>query len=776
VTEGPLNGIRVIDCSSGTAGPRATGLLADYGAEVIWIEPPGGDEWRDRLAVPYSVFNRGKKSVTLDLADRGHRDELLGLIASADVFVESWAPGTAERLGLDPHLVHDSAPWLVWCSLTAFGDDGPHRDLPPYEALVHAVAGSMAEQVGMRDGPIYEALPFASIGASYLAVIGILSALYRANLDGIGRRVDTSMLDGALAYLAMLWGDADVEPPAHDPGSGRLVAKTVMCGDGEYMGIHTGAVGAFGRLMKVLGLDDRIPSAESGLDIGIPLTAGQRKLLDVNMHEIFATKVRDAWVELLTRADICAIPLLPPLDVFDEPQTLHNRIVVEVEDPLLGMVQQVGPPLELTATPGSVRGPAPRPGADTSEVLGAAEKKPVGFSTEVPGAERPVLEGLKILDLGAFFAGPYASRLLADLGADVIKLEPLNGDPIRGLEVVFRTAQAGKRSIACDLKSEEGQQIVSKLIEWADVVHHNMRPGAAERLGVGYEQCVEINPEVVYMHSPGWGSSGPAADLQSFAPMMSGYVGAHHEVAGRFNPPLWPIGNEDPGGGLAGACGMLMALVYRQRSGEGQLVEAPQLNATLTHMAHIVRRPDGEVLGASGLDPVQLGFSALDRLYETADGWICIVAMREAEIASLGGVMGMDLLSDPRFSTTASRQKNDDDLAELLMKVFAGRCTSELIETLRSKGVAAVEPVPHNRVNFLRDPENHRSGRAAECPDAARGKIRELAHLVRVSDCAVAPHKVAPGIGADTRQVLTQLGYSTRQIADMAAGGVIRGA
>ena len=127
--------------------------------------------------------------------------------------------------------------------------------------------------------------------------------------------------------------------------------------------------------------------------------------------------------------------------------------------------------------------------------------------------------------MGAFYAGPYSSRLLADLGADVIKLEPVAGDPMRGLERVFRSANAGKRSIAANVKDPAAGPVLRRLIEWADVVHHNMRPGAAERLGVGYEQVANVKPDAIYTYAPGWGATGPDAGRQSFAPLLSGYVG-----------------------------------------------------------------------------------------------------------------------------------------------------------------------------------------------------------------------------------------------------------
>jgi crotonobetainyl-CoA:carnitine CoA-transferase CaiB-like acyl-CoA transferase len=141
---GPLEGLRVVDCSWGTAGPRATGMLTDAGADVIWVEPPAGDPWRRALPAAASVFNRGKRSRALDLAGTIGRDALLRLLATADVFVESWRPGVADRLGLGFPRLHEHNPALVCCSISGFGVDDARRDVPGHEALVHALAGTMA--------------------------------------------------------------------------------------------------------------------------------------------------------------------------------------------------------------------------------------------------------------------------------------------------------------------------------------------------------------------------------------------------------------------------------------------------------------------------------------------------------------------------------------------------------------------------------------------------------------------------------------------------------
>ena len=665
---GPLEGLRVIDCSSGTPGTRATGLLADYGADVVWVEPPGGDPFRRHFAIAYSAYNRGKRSIELDLHKQTDRDALYGLLKGTDVFVESWRPGVAERLGVGYAEVHSREPAGVYCSISGFGTEGPHRDTKGYEAIVQSVVGTMGERQGVR--PIYEALPFASIGASYLAVIGILAALYRRVDDGIGRHVETSLMDGALAFLSLMWGTTDAAsgPVRREFGSTRLLASAFPCGDGEYLGIHTGAVGGFARFITALGLEDRVDITKSGWDS--PLTPEEKRVMTEEVPRILLSQDRATWIDRLVAADICVVPHLRPCASFDEPQVRHNQMVVEVNDPVLGPVQQVAPPAKFSRTPGGVRGPAPMSGAHSQAILNQVGDSRTRFPIGDGARDvRPILDGLRVVDIGAYFAGPYTSRLLADLGAEVIKVETLAGDAMRGLPASFRAANAGKRGIAVDLKASEMKSLGRQLAQWADVIHHNMRPGAAERLGVGYEQVRAENPNIIYLHSPGWGSTGPISHLQTFASLMSGYTGIWFECAGNANPPLSPIGNEDPGNGLLGAVAVLMALIHRARTGEGQLVENPQLHAAMAHMTHVVRRVDGDVLGAGLLDAAQLGIGLLDRLYETLDGWLCLVAITNKDIDALGGAVGVDLLSDERFSTEDAREANALALQSLLGEI-----------------------------------------------------------------------------------------------------------
>lgn len=776
----PLRGLRVLDLSTGLAGLRASGTMADLGADVVWVEPPGGAPRRHELAVEYAVFNRGKRSVMLDIGSATAERNLL--LSNADVLVEDRPPHIAVTEGLDFKTVHKQYPSLVHCSITGFGAEGVHSQLAARESIVHAVIGTMGEQAGHRDGPIYEGVPFATIGAGYLGALGTLTALVARARDGQGRHVETSLYDGALVYLAMLWGDTDAGAPNANhtqdsfmpAGSGRLITGSFLCADGEYIGVHTGAVGAFGRLMKLLGLDDQIPCDAGGRDMGIPLSAEEQAILHGNIHDIFASRSRAEWVSAMADADVCGIPALRPTEVFDEPQTRHNGMVLRLNDPTLGPLEQVAPPIRFMGERELHVDPAPFAGQHTNEVL--AEYAEPRTTPPWLGSglldDRPPLDGVNVLDFGAMYAGPCASRHLADFGADVIKVEPVLGDPMRGLPDIFRNCQAGKRSLAVDLKDPSLGAVRDRLLGWADIVHHNMRPGAAERMGMGHNQARAINPDIIYGYAPGWGSDGPFHTWQSFEPMLSGYVGAEFEAAGQFNPPIYPLGNADPGNGLVGAIGMVASLLHRRRTGVGVYFENSQLNATMTHMAHIVRKPDGTVLGAGRLDPLQYGFGALDRLYETADGWLCISVETAAEIAALKTATGCASLA--RLAALPVPEDLDYELAMDLAETFLAQSSEHWMSSLTAAGVPVAVPKPLNNRTFMRDPENVRLRRVAVIPDPEKGHIREPDQYLRLSHCLLPEHRLAPRLGEHSHMLLKWLEVDEAAISGLVERGSVR--
>ncbi len=384
------------------------------------------------------------------------------------------------------------------------------------------------------------------------------------------------------------------------------------------------------------------------------------------------------------------------------------------------------------------------------------------------------LAGVKVLDFGIYFAGPYGPRLLADLGADVIKLESLDGDLLRPTTKPFNAAARGKRSIAVNLKHPDGRTVAHDLARQMDVVTHNMRPGVAERLGMDYETLRRLNPQLIYAYAPGWGSSGPDARLPGFAPLFGGYCGLHHEAGGTVADPTPPVGNEDNGNGLVGAAAILMALFHRRRTGEGQYLENPQLAATLLLGMHLMHHADRGVLGSRAPGASRLRLSALDGIYRTGDGWLCISARLDHEFEALAAVEGLGRLHDTRFLTPAGRQEADMEMDAILEEAFAADDTVTWAGRLDRANVPFEIPAGDGAAErLLSDPDHEQIGRVETYQHPTWGRVRDVAVLVRLSTAGQRPGRPAPEIGQHTEEILLEIGYPQDRIQKLFDTGVV---
>ena len=387
------------------------------------------------------------------------------------------------------------------------------------------------------------------------------------------------------------------------------------------------------------------------------------------------------------------------------------------------------------------------------------------------------LKDVKIIDFGIFFAGPYASKLLADLGAQVIKIESLTGDTLRRTLGAFNGAQRGKRAIALDLKTEEGKAIAYRLVREADVVQHNMRPGVAERLGIDYASVKEINPRVIYLYSPGYGTRGPRTNQGSFEPLVSGLTGIFDLSTPEGQRPMGAThGNMDYGNAMLGACAIMMALVHRERTGEGQYIECAQMSSGMLTTAEAYWLPDGTLAPQLRLDPDMDGVGPLMRLYPTSDGgWICLVCHTDEEWHRLLGVLGLGhLVNDPRFATWEGRWMNGPALVECIGPILMQRPAEEWHSLFDAARVPCEVPVQNGREAFLDDPESVRRGWVADYEHPVYGKMREIGSTVRLSAASGKIQGPPPTIGQHTGEILTELGYTPAEIEDMIARKVAR--
>jgi crotonobetainyl-CoA:carnitine CoA-transferase CaiB-like acyl-CoA transferase len=767
---GPIEGLVVIDASWGMPGAVTSMVLADYGATVVKVERPGGGP--DLGNPSRAVWERGKRSVTLDVRAEEGVGRLWELLGAADVFIESFRPGIAAGLGFGFEQVIATLPRLVYCSISGYGQEGPWRDRPGYDALVAARLGVMAEQAGHRAGPIFLGHPCVGYGTAFLATIGILAAVRARHHTGRGQHVDTSLLDSVIAQSAMnwWWNAHNVSYLARSGteqgfGRNRIITDLFLCADGEYVMVHTGGDGGFKRTMDVLGLGEHVRAID-GPEMAVPLDDAEHHAARVLVPAAFARRPRAEWLALFHAADLAALPVLRPTEVLLDEQVRFADVVIELPDHDGRALRQVGPVIRFDASPATPPDPAPALGADNhrlAELLAALRRPRVDPVT--PAASDPIreaLEGLRVLDFSSFFATAYGAKLLADLGADVIKVETLGGDQMRPMPDLFEASNRGKRNLAVDLKSAAGREVVARLVATADVVMHNLRPGKAEKLGIGYEDLRPLNPRLIYCYLPGFGSQGPKAHLKSFAPLVSGFTGLLYEGAGAGNPPVRRVmGNEDYYNGFLGAVGVLLAVEHLARTGEGQYLESPHLHSSLFVTTEQCLGPDGVPVSPWQLDAEQTGFGPLYRLYATNDGWVALTCVGETSFARLVRALGLDGIIHP--DATGG---DPEVVASAIGEHLAPLSSSKAFELLDRHGVPCEIALPDPFMpELLWDEWAVGTQRVLEQEHYSVGYIREMGLTVRLSDTPGRVAAAAPRLGEHTVELLGELGYSDLEVA-----------
>lgn len=361
-----LDGIRILDLSGGIAGPLGVLQLAEHGADVIKVEPPGGRA--DRGSPASRVYNRSRRSVTLDLKDPDGVRLFREMCGTADVLVEAFAHGTMARLGLDYASLRDDFPRLVYCSVPAWPSGSRYEQRPGYEALVHARTGQHWENPSFRPGPVFLNSPVASLGAMMLVPVGIMSALVARERTGRGQHVEVSLLQGVLSLTTQNWNWTDQGQfllPKGYPGVHQT--SVYECSGGEWIHAATmSGVQPTRSEASILGLEDEVSFAEL-----FSMSPEERAGYEAKRRAAFLARDRDELVAEFRAAGHNAEPIVAPHERFDHPQLRATGSAVEVVDPEAGPMTQVGVAPFLDATPAEVKGPQPTAGAHTDEVLAA---------------------------------------------------------------------------------------------------------------------------------------------------------------------------------------------------------------------------------------------------------------------------------------------------------------------------------------------------------------------------------------------------------------------
>ncbi len=373
----PLQGIKVLDLSRLGPGPYCTMILADLGADVLRIEepPPAAGRRtgsldprveRTRLANTLA-HGRNKRSMVLNLKSETGREIFLKLAKDANVVVDEFRPGVLKRLGVDYDTASKLNPQIIYCSITGYGQDGPYRDLVGHDINYISIAGALGT-IGHRDGR--PAIPLNLIadyaGGSLNAVIGILAALMARQATGRGQQVDVSMTDGVVSmlsgFLSHYFVNGEVVRPEQSVLSGGVPYYTCyQTKDGKYISIGCIEPWFWAALCRALGREDLIPYQNAEAD--------RKDWLFAELRQVFLTRTRDEWFDLLSQSDICVGKVYSLDELDSDPQLRYRNMLLEIDQPQVGRVKQVGIALRLSDTPGEIRSPAPSRGQHTDAVL-----------------------------------------------------------------------------------------------------------------------------------------------------------------------------------------------------------------------------------------------------------------------------------------------------------------------------------------------------------------------------------------------------------------------
>jgi len=805
---GPLDGLRVLDLSSGPAGGLATMMLADFGADVIKVEPPEGDPQR---ALPNSpMWLRGKRSAVLDLGRSEDREHLHDLAKTVDVVVATYEPGEAEGLTADAATLRGLNPALVYCSITGWGTKGPYAHYPVDEHLIHAKSGRMLSMQGIppRDGPAYSAVQVATHGTAHGALQGIIAALIARDRTGEGQVVETSLLHGLLPYD--MGGLIREQLAARDPGAygadplaerGRMPTLNyhpILAKDGRWIQLGNLLEHLFYSYVAAADLteiiiDDRFqgpPASWSNED-----REYARDLMLTRMQE----RTADEWMQAFhENGNVAAEIFTTTQGGLANTDLRANDEIAEVDHPRLGRLTQLGLVGRLTETPGEVGGPDPLVGEHTAEVLaelGAPRRSQVNEGRAADAPKSP-LEGVTIVELSTIIATPLAASLLADLGARVIKVEPIGGDPYRVLGagaaagIGAAKTNTGKESICVDLKSAEGRAIMDAILAKADVVMHNYRPGVPERLGIGFEDAKRHNPRIVYVSANGYGPDGPSALRPCAHPIPGAGVGGALFQAGAGQPPehyesLADVRetarrlmranevNPDPNTSMVIASAVVFGLYAAKRLGVGQQVFTDMMLANMYANHDDALSYEGKAPRPT-LDADCYGIGPTVRLYEAASGWVFLaVRTQEAWENFCAAAARDDLAADPRFSTPDAREQNADALASELASLFATDDADAWERRLIPAGIGCVRADGASVGQFwASDPHVLANGMNPEVAHATWGTYRRHGPVVTFDRMPREYDGACLG-GEHTDALLAEIGYDEATIADFRARNIV---
>jgi len=746
-----LEHIRVIDFGHYIAGPLTGMLLADQGADIIKVDPPGGPRW-DTPA--NATWNRGKRSILLDLKNTNDLNTAKELIQSADVVIENFRPGVMDRLGIGPEAMTEANPQLIYCSIPGFASDDLRRSMPAYEGIIGAASATYRPSDDPKatdlERPIYTALPIASAYGAFQSSIAITMALNAREKGNIGQRIEVPLFDSMFQSIGRFGVRVHSAQPAQ-PKLQDLWGGIYLCKDNEWVRFGGPGNQNFRKFVELAGITSW--DSEGLTDFDKSISDKEFALLAKSrIDDLFLTRTAQEWEDLIAEAGSEGAVCRTSEEWFNHAHAKEAQMAVEVNDPVFGKMLQPGINVRMSETPGHIRSPAPLPDQHKAKIL---EELKVADNRKTPPVDQMMgkaLEGVKVLDLCIILAGPTMGRTLSEYGANVIKID----NPQRGSTIArHNDINRGKRSLLLDLKTAEGREIFLKMLEDTDVVAQNYRAGSLQKLGLGYEDLKKHKPDLIYASLNAYGHIGPWAGRPGHEGFAQATAGMTRRFGGDGKPASQPNPINDYGTGFMGAYGVALALLHRQRTGQGQHIDAALAYTAMTLQSPFMQMYEGKEWNeTSGQD--SLGTSPLRRAYQASDGWFFLGAS-EFDLEKMAHIRGLSDIQNLDFEA----------LAPSLEERFLSNTVSSWVNELTDIGIGAQRVM--NRVRDLMiDPWAISHGLSITREHDDIGITTTCGPSPRLSRTPVQPGRPAPKPGSDAQSILNDhdMGDNLQKLID----------
>jgi crotonobetainyl-CoA:carnitine CoA-transferase CaiB-like acyl-CoA transferase len=677
----PFDGLRLLDLTTTFGGSLASMHIADFGGDVVRV-----DALAHRTTPEQIVATRGKRFVDLRPASSTQRDEIIALARRADVVVIDQSPAALAESGLDAATLRHQNPRLIHLWMPPHSTKGDVAELPADELLLSAWTGIADQQPGALDQPVAPVVSVTAYEHGALGATAIVAALLRRQRTGLGRGITVSGLHAVAALNVSTMVDLPgiLRPFAGEKSTtwGPPNYRVYRCADDAWLYLAALTAPFFIAAVDAMDMMDvmLMPGVDGEfLNVFLP---DIKPVVGARLADRFMERTGAAWHEIFNAARVPSA-LVATREEWAASETVSaGGMLVEFDHETLGHVVFPGPAVELCASPARAEWLTDREAlVDLGGVW--ADERPTEEREDIGTDDNLPLDGIRILDVSSFIAGPFTSSVLENFGATVYKVEQTAGDPFGQVaRATYAALNRGKARVVLDLKDAEGLRSFHALAQGCDAVVDNMSFGSAERLGIDFETLARSNPQIVVCSVSAWGK-GPLRNTPGFDPVLQARSGLMAAQGGDGEPIIQAVPVTDIGTGTLSAFGILTALFARESLGAGQQVRASLASTSLTFQAAEFTTFAGRPHPIVG-DPAFLGESALHRLYRCADGWIALSA-DEHSFAVLRSLLE---------KKAEGREQAPDGIATALRV----RTVREALAAAAEAGIPAVAAISRNQL------------------------------------------------------------------------------